>query len=65
MKITHKTVKTGDFVKVSSSCGQTHIGKVIRVEKDIKNGIPGIDYVTPLDGKLWWCYIDQIQEIIK
>lgn len=32
---------------------------VTNKEDDIKNGKPGIDYETE-DGKLGWCYVEQI-----
>ncbi len=59
-------LKVGDKVLVSSNFGSGPVieGTVDLIEQDIKNGFPGIDYVTK-DGNLKWAYIDQIVKKIS
>lgn len=63
-QITINDVKVGDYVSVKNG-DVTHFGRVDAVHHQIKNDMPGVDYTTHETGKRWWCYLDQIVEIIK
>ena len=55
----------GTFIRVRHSTDVSHVGRVDAIHRNIKNGMPGVDYTTPTDQKRWWCYLEQITEIIK
>lgn len=59
MKVQFKDLKVGLKVKVATWDGRYNIGIIENVEEEIKNGYPGIDYVTT-SGDYHWCYLDQI-----
>jgi hypothetical protein len=63
--ITLKQVREGSIVMVRGGFGiePATRAKVTRVERDIKNGFPGIDYKT-MDGKCFWAYIDQVERVV-
>lgn len=54
----------GDTIKVRSGFGNgpIHVGTVLGVCEDIKNGLPGVDYSMEGDtnGFSHWCYLDQV-----
>jgi len=61
-------INEGDTVKVRSGfgSGSTHIGIVLGVYEDIKNGRPGIDYqLEGAEGDVFshWCYLDQVEAV--
>jgi hypothetical protein len=62
-KINGHTLKPGVKVRVRITGGGERTGTVDYFATDIKNGMPGIDY-TGNDGKGYWCYTDQILEIL-
>jgi len=58
-------LKVGDMVRVMSNFGNGPmvIGKVEEVERDIKNGFPGIDYrVVGEHTHGNWAYMTQVVE---
>jgi hypothetical protein len=61
-----KQLREGSIVYVRGNFGTGPAEKatVIAVEADIKNGRPGIDYVTEA-GDDHWAYLDQVQAIYK
>ena len=59
-------VRPGSTVLVRGGFGSgaTVRATVESVESDIKNGQPGIDYVTD-KGESYWAYLDQIVRVEK
>ncbi len=64
--VTLKQLREGSVVYVRGAFGTGPAVKatVESVESDIKNGRPGIDYVTE-DGDNHWAYLDQIQAVYR
>lgn len=62
--VTLKQLREGSVVYVRGAFGTGPSVKatVEAVEADIKNGRPGIDYVTE-DGDSHWAYLDQVQAV--
>lgn len=62
--VTLKQLREGSVVYVRGAFGTGPAVKatVTAVEKDIKNGRPGIDYTTE-DGDDLWAYLDQVQAV--
>jgi hypothetical protein len=60
MKYKLKDISKGDSVTVDNKIK----GTVDTVEKDIKNGIPGITY-TSEDKKKLFCYLEQVTDLVK
>jgi hypothetical protein len=64
--LTLKDVREGSVVFV---CGDFGTGPAKRVtvtytDNDIKNGYPGIDYITE-DGDERWAYLTQVQSVVQ
>ncbi len=57
-------LKVGQKVIVNTWAGGNRSGTIDMIEKDIKNGYPGIEY-TDNKGDSWWCYLDQVIEVRK
>lgn len=59
------SIQEGDTVLVATvwGTGPTVEATVQEVHSNIKNGRPGIDYVTR-SGAHHWAYLDQVQSII-
>ncbi len=64
--VTLKQLREGSVVYVRGAfvTGPAVKATVESVESDIKNGRPGIDYVTE-DGDNHWAYLDQIQAVYR
>lgn len=63
-------LQAGDTVKVRGSfgAGSARIGVVTGVERDIRNGKPGIDYMLEGGtgpGDTRWAYLDQVDSIVR
>lgn len=58
MSIKLTDLRVGDFVLVKRTTTETHVGRIDAIHRDIKDGIPGIDYTTYTDQKRRWCYLD-------
>lgn len=58
-------VKKGSFVDVRTTSGEIHHGVVDEVERDVKNGCPGIDYTIVKTGEQYWAYLDQVVSVTK
>jgi len=52
------------YVRGAFGTGPSQKATVTEVEADIKNGRPGIGYVTE-DGDDHWAYLDQVQAVYK
>ena len=65
MNINLTDLRVSDFVLVKRTVNETHVGRIDAIHSDIKGGMPGIDYTTYADQKKWWCYLDQVIEILK
>jgi hypothetical protein len=52
------------IIRADVGVGSSIEGKVTNVESNIKNGMPGIDYVSK-DGKKLWAYLSQIANVVK
>ena len=63
--VTIKQIRKGSIVMVRGGFGSDPAvrARVVNVEKDIKNGFPGIDYET-MDGESYWAYIDQVERVV-
>lgn len=64
--ITLKDIREGSIVMVRGDFGQ---GKPVRavveaVESNIKNGMPGIDYVVGKSVVGNWAYLNQVDKVI-
>jgi hypothetical protein len=59
-----KDIREGSVVVVRGNFGQGPAQKatVTEVEADVKNGQPGISYVTE-DGDDHWAYLSQVQAV--
>jgi hypothetical protein len=62
------TVKYSDLredmkIEVRTYTGELHIGTIVELERDIKNGFPGANYDLD-NGEGYWCYVDQITRIL-
>lgn len=60
-------VREGSVIQIRGDFGS---GKSVRavvtgVEKDIKNGIPGIVYKIPKSGHEYWAYLEQVDKVLK
>jgi len=64
--ISLKQLREGSVVYVRGAFGTGPSVKatVTEVCEDVKNGRPGIDYVTE-DGDDHWAYLDQVQAVYK
>jgi len=64
--ISLKQLREGSVVYVRGNFGQGPAQKatVTEVEEDVKNGYPGICYVTE-DGDDHWAYLNQVQAVYK
>jgi hypothetical protein len=60
-----KQLREGSIVYVRGNFGQGPAQKatVTEVEADVKNGQPGICYVTE-DGDDHWAYLTQVQRVV-
>lgn len=63
--VTLKQIRPGSIVILRGSFGQgqREQATVTEVEADIKNGRPGIDYVTKTSGSSW-AYLSQVEEVV-
>jgi hypothetical protein len=61
-----KDVREGSVVIVRGGFGNGPAVKarVEAVERDIKNGMPGIDYTVMSNGDEHWAYIDQVDRVV-
>jgi len=64
--ISLKQLREGSIVYVRGAFGTGPSVKatVVEVCEDVKNGRPGIDYVTE-DGDDHWAYLDQVQAVYQ
>lgn len=71
-----KDLRVGSIVRVYLNFGTGPLvrGEVLNLEKDIKNGYPGIDFRVldqkrmPLSGDPFderWAYLDAVAEVVK
>jgi len=67
MTITLKQVRAGSVVIVRGSFGNGRPvqATVVEVERDIKNGYPGIDYEVHGEEDGSWAYLTQIDRVVK
>ena len=59
-----KDFKVGQKVLINTWAEGNRIGFVEYVDSDIKNGSPGIEY-RDAQGNGWWCYLDQVINILN
>jgi len=52
------------IVRGSWGSGNQVVGVVTDVCKDVKNGIPGVDYTVESTGATHWAYLDQVDQIL-
>lgn len=66
MSVKLTQVRVGSIVNIKADIGVggSVEGTVTHVEANIKNGMPGIDYVSK-DGKKLWAYLSQISHVVK
>lgn len=62
MTIKYSDLQNGMRIEVLNS-GAVHIGTIVELERDIKNGMPGANYDLD-NGEGYWCYVDQIRRIL-
>lgn len=61
-----KDLREGSIVMVRGGFGSEPAVKarVEAVERDIKNGMPGIDYTVMSNGDGHWAYLDQVDRVV-
>ena len=65
-RVVLKDVRVGSIVMVRGGFGTDAPVKarVDNIERDIKNGYPGIDYTVMKTGDELWAYIDQVDSVV-
>lgn len=65
--ITVSDVREGSLVMVRGNFGGgfATLGKVLEVEDDIKNGLPGIGYIIEKETHGNWAYMSQVDSVVK
>jgi uncharacterized protein (DUF885 family) len=60
-------IREGSLVQVRGCFGTGPLvtAKVRAVEKNIKNGVPGIDYVQLSNDEEHWAYLSQVARVVK
>lgn len=63
--VTLKEIRPGSIVLLRGGFGNGPLEQatVIEVEEDIKNGRPGIDYVTKTSSSSW-AYLSQVESVV-
>lgn len=66
-EVTLNSLREGSIVKVATAFGSGHRSKTAEVtevvEKDVKNGLPGICYTA--NGKGGWAYLTHITRVVR
>ena len=60
--IKYSDLSEGMRIEVLNGAGM-HIGTIVELERDIKNGEPGASYDLD-NGEGYWCYMYQIKRIL-
>jgi len=65
-KVQLNEMRNGSRVVLRTSWGRgnTVVGVVTDVCEDVKNGIPGVDYVVENTGSTHWAYLDQVDKVL-
>lgn len=64
--VTLKDIRKGSIIIVRGGFGNEAPVKarVDSVQRDIKHGIPGIDYTAITNGDERWAYLEQIERVV-
>ena len=63
MSIQYSDLRDGMRIEVLNG-GELHVGTIVELERNIKNGLPGANYDLD-NGEGYWCYVDQIRRILS